>query len=351
VPDEDVRLSLLHRPARSPTSSGRDGEPREWRKKFCTTRVVTLKINAEVKIDHPPRQRRVTGELAIVPGKAPLCLRCRGTDHIRRECRILRCGVCRPFGHKDNNCQQTYASVTAPGTSEESADHLVGEADLTETAAPTSVCVSAPSTSSFSMPGQREKEVLAEPVMEDVRETKVVSTTKAVSLDPMPQASVNEPVDESMDVDQVSANATAGKQPHESISSKASKEDGGTEGSATPPEHSSGAALEATDEGDKHSAAPGTNVDTAAVDDATAASKSSKAARKGGPGTTDAEMTKAGAIALKRARETPDSTANVDTSTTGELPTKTAIGQRFTFKSRPNPPPDRKGTQTSPPSP
>ncbi|KAH6926139.1 hypothetical protein HPB50_015252 [Hyalomma asiaticum] len=129
-----------------------------------------------------------------------------------------------------------------------------------------------------------------------------------------------------------------------------SGEDGGTEGSATPPEHSSGVALEATYEGDKHCVAPGTNVDKAAVDDdATAASKLSTATREGGQGATDAEMTEAGAIALKRARETPDSTANVDTLTTGEPPTKTAIGRRPTFKPRPNLPPDHRGTQTSPP--
>ncbi|KAL3205695.1 hypothetical protein MRX96_040698 [Rhipicephalus microplus] len=112
-----------------------------------------------------------------------------------------------------------------------------------------------------------------------------------------------------------------------------SREDGGTEGSATPPENSSGAALEASDEGDKHCAAPGTNIDMAAVDnDATVASKSSTAAREEGPGDTDDEMTEAGTIASKRAREIPDSTANVDLLTAGEPPTKTVIGRRPTFK-------------------
>ncbi|KAL3210002.1 hypothetical protein MRX96_037546 [Rhipicephalus microplus] len=113
---------------------------------------------------------------------------------------------------------------------------------------------------------------------------------------------------------------------------------------------SSGAALESTNKGDKHSGAPGTNLDTAAVEnDATAASKSSSAAREGGPEATDAEMTKAGAIAFKRARETPDRTGNVDTSAINEPPTKTATGRRPTFKPRPNLSPDRRGTQTSAP--
>ncbi|KAL3207995.1 hypothetical protein MRX96_039342, partial [Rhipicephalus microplus] len=85
---------------------------------------------------------------------------------------------------------------------EESADHLVDAADSGNAAAPTSVREGAPSTSSFSMPGQREKEVLAAAVIEDARATEAMSTTKAASLDPMSQASVNEPADESMDVNQ-----------------------------------------------------------------------------------------------------------------------------------------------------
>ncbi|KAL3200346.1 hypothetical protein MRX96_053626 [Rhipicephalus microplus] len=69
------------------------------------------------------------------------------------------------------------------------------------------------------------------------------------------------------------------------------------EGSAMPLEQCSGAALEATDEGDKHCAAPGTKIDMAAVDnDATSASKSSTAARVDRPGATDAEKTEAGNI-------------------------------------------------------
>ncbi|KAL3249293.1 hypothetical protein MRX96_056082 [Rhipicephalus microplus] len=42
-------------------------------------------------------------------------------------------------------------------------------------------------------------------------------------------------------------------------------------------------------------------------------------------------------------------TANVDSSTTGEPPTKMVTGRRPTFKPRPNLPPDHRGTQTSPP--
>ncbi|KAL3209445.1 hypothetical protein MRX96_038116, partial [Rhipicephalus microplus] len=119
-------------------------------------------------------------------------------------------------------------------------------------------------------------------------------------------------------------------------------EDDSAEGLVALPENSSGAVLKAIYEGDKPSVAPGTNADTAAGhDDATTASKSPAVAREGGPGTTDVEMITTGGIAAKRAFETPDSTGKVGTSGTGEPPTRTAIGQRPTFKQRPNLPPNR----------
>ncbi|KAH7932237.1 hypothetical protein HPB52_024821 [Rhipicephalus sanguineus] len=84
-----------------------------------------------------------------------------------------------------------------------------------------------------------------------------------------------------------------------------------------------GAAQEGTSESDKPLVAPGTKAEKkAGDDDAKAASDSSSAAREVGPGATDVEMTAAGAIASKRAREASDSTGNVGTSGTGEPPKK-----------------------------
>ncbi|KAL3245588.1 hypothetical protein MRX96_017892 [Rhipicephalus microplus] len=174
--------------------------------------------------------------------------------------------------------------------------------------------------------------------------------TRQLSTTPASAPSAAEPERVETDVVPVGTADTTEGQGETAADSDDEMEDGYTEGPATPPEQSSGAALESTNKGDKHSGAPGTNLDTAAVEnDATAASKSSSAAREGGPEATDAEMTKAGAIAFKRARETPDRTGNVDTSAINEPPTKTATGRRPTFKPRPNLSPDRRGTQTSAP--
>ncbi|KAL1424397.1 hypothetical protein MTO96_020186 [Rhipicephalus appendiculatus] len=104
-----------------------------------------------------------------------------------------------------------------------------------------------------------------------------------------------------------------------------------------------------TNEGDKPRVVPGTKAETAAEDDGKAASNSSADVREVDPGETDVDMTAAGGIATKRAREASDSTGNVGTSGTGEPPTKTATGRRPTFKPRPNLPSDRGETPKTPP--
>ncbi|XP_077491538.1 uncharacterized protein LOC144102094 [Amblyomma americanum] len=133
VPDDDVRLAFA--------VSGKvtDISRERWRAlgvsdKSSTTRLVTLKLNAGVQLDDLPHQVSVSGELAlvVVPGRAPLCLRCRGTGHIRRECRIPRCGTCRRFGNEEGQCPRTYASVTGPGNGDRSSELYMDEADAEE---------------------------------------------------------------------------------------------------------------------------------------------------------------------------------------------------------------------------
>ncbi|KAH7983217.1 hypothetical protein HPB52_010235 [Rhipicephalus sanguineus] len=63
-------------------------------------------------------------------GRPPLCLRCRGTGHIQRECRVLRCGLCHRFGHDETQCVHSYANVTGSGLSEAMEEHVIDEADV-----------------------------------------------------------------------------------------------------------------------------------------------------------------------------------------------------------------------------
>ncbi|KAG0412746.1 hypothetical protein HPB47_010138, partial [Ixodes persulcatus] len=72
-----------------------------------------------------PHQLRVAGDLAlvVVPGRAPHCLRCRRTGHIRRECRVTRC-----------QCVKTYASVAETVGANDRSEHLMDAADAEEVA-------------------------------------------------------------------------------------------------------------------------------------------------------------------------------------------------------------------------
>lgn len=133
VPDDDVRVALA--PFGKVTEISRD----KWKVKGCidkgsTTRSVTLKLKVGVTVDDLPHQLRVAEDMALVfvPGRAPLCLRCRGTGHIRRECRVPRCGICRRFGHDDSQCVRSYASVTGPLRSDVVSEHLMDAADAEE---------------------------------------------------------------------------------------------------------------------------------------------------------------------------------------------------------------------------
>ncbi|KAH8040032.1 hypothetical protein HPB51_009288 [Rhipicephalus microplus] len=49
--------------------------------------------------------------LVVVPGRAPLCLRCRSTGHIRRDCRVPRCAGCHAFEHDQVDCTRSYTPV------------------------------------------------------------------------------------------------------------------------------------------------------------------------------------------------------------------------------------------------
>ncbi|XP_072141294.1 uncharacterized protein [Dermacentor andersoni] len=135
VPDDDVRTALS--PFGKVTEITRD----RWRVQGCvdkgsTTRTVTIKLKAGVTAEDLSHQLRVAVDVALVhvPGRAPLCLRCRGIGHIRRECRVPRCGLCRRFGHDETQCVRTYATVTGPALKEDVTDHLMDVVDAVEAA-------------------------------------------------------------------------------------------------------------------------------------------------------------------------------------------------------------------------
>ncbi|XP_065311184.1 uncharacterized protein [Dermacentor albipictus] len=220
VPDEDVRVAFA--PYGKVTEVGRE----RWRvqgmtEKGSTTRLVTLKLKAGVKLDDLPHQLSVGGELAlvVVPGRPPLCLRCRGTGHIRKECRVPRCGICRRFGHEDDQCTRTYASITGPGTSEDSSEMLMDEADAEE-AARVGGQPQRQNRPSFTTlvkqkagpSGATDGSVQAQHKPEQDDDDKAKEAAKAADAK---ESSVETPGIDTMETNQEAASTIAGKRPHE----------------------------------------------------------------------------------------------------------------------------------------
>ncbi|KAM7313519.1 hypothetical protein ISCGN_003381 [Ixodes scapularis] len=101
-----------------------------------TTRIVRLVLREGVNLDRLPHQLRLGGGsvLVVVPGRAPMCLWCRMTGHIRRGCRAPKCTECRAFGHERADCVRSYAQAAGRGAHDETDDHLMDEEEA-ETAA------------------------------------------------------------------------------------------------------------------------------------------------------------------------------------------------------------------------
>lgn len=152
VAEEDVRTAL------AAFGKVEEVSREKWRvqgvaDKCSTTRTVLLKLKSGLKVEDIPHQIRVAGELAlvVVPGRPMQCLRCQGTGHVRRECKVPRCSRCRRYGHIDTECVKTYATATGPAASQEAAE-LVMDVVETEDAAKGAGDLVHPATGAGSVP-------------------------------------------------------------------------------------------------------------------------------------------------------------------------------------------------------
>ncbi|KAH8040098.1 hypothetical protein HPB51_009354 [Rhipicephalus microplus] len=102
-----------------------------------TTRFVRLLLKEGVTTDRILHQMRLGSGMAlvVVPGRAPLCLRCRNTGHIRRDCRVPRCAGCRAFGHEQADCTRSYASAASRATNADHSELLMDEEEAERAAA------------------------------------------------------------------------------------------------------------------------------------------------------------------------------------------------------------------------
>ncbi|XP_040071063.1 uncharacterized protein LOC120843703 [Ixodes scapularis] len=101
-----------------------------------TTRLVRITLKEGVTKEDVPHQLRLFGgtALVLVPGRAPLCLRCKKTGHIRKDCRVPRCEDCHRYGHTRTDCVRTYAAATSGPLLDENLDMLMDEREAEQAA-------------------------------------------------------------------------------------------------------------------------------------------------------------------------------------------------------------------------
>lgn len=98
---------------------------------------MRLGLKQGVTIDSLPHQLEVCGGgvPAVVPGHAPLCLRCKRRGHIRKNCRAPWCQQCRRVGHASEDCVRSYtATVTGVPFTDDAQDLQMDEEEADDTA-------------------------------------------------------------------------------------------------------------------------------------------------------------------------------------------------------------------------
>ncbi|KAG0421894.1 hypothetical protein HPB47_002238, partial [Ixodes persulcatus] len=114
-----------------------------------------------------PHQLRLYGGtlLVVIPGRAAVCLRCRRTGHIRRDCRVPRCEECRAFGREASDCVRSYARAAASKITESQGRKLVMNEEEAEAAATSTARISSqdPQTSAMDFVTEAVKRRLSDP--------------------------------------------------------------------------------------------------------------------------------------------------------------------------------------------
>lgn len=102
-----------------------------------STRVVSITLKGGATVDSLPHQLRIfeASALVVAPGKTPMCLRCKVTGHIWKECRVPRCQERNHYGHEAEGCVKTYAVVTEVAQREEVIDLVMDIAEAMAAAA------------------------------------------------------------------------------------------------------------------------------------------------------------------------------------------------------------------------
>ncbi|KAG0445626.1 hypothetical protein HPB47_013400 [Ixodes persulcatus] len=100
-----------------------------------TTRIVRMTLGSGTTLESLPHQLQLPGgtALVVVPGRAPMCLRCRRAGHVRKNCTAPKCLKCHNFGHTADECVRTYANATSRGPLSPANDIVMDEVEAEET--------------------------------------------------------------------------------------------------------------------------------------------------------------------------------------------------------------------------
>ncbi|XP_049276145.1 uncharacterized protein LOC125760307 [Rhipicephalus sanguineus] len=101
---------------------------------MTTNRDVSLELKDTINVSSIPHIMSIYGHqrLVLIPGRPPLCLRCKRVGHVRRQCKTPRCMQCHRFGHSSDACVSTYAGKLRSGQSSAEEPHLDHLMDATE---------------------------------------------------------------------------------------------------------------------------------------------------------------------------------------------------------------------------
>lgn len=101
-----------------------------------STRLAGLTLKEGKTIENLRHQTRLAGGMVFVvaPGGPSLCLRCRRTGHIRKECRIPRFDSCRRLGLTQEDCIKTYTTAANATINNEDMELTVDQYEAEEAA-------------------------------------------------------------------------------------------------------------------------------------------------------------------------------------------------------------------------
>ncbi|CAN7976686.1 unnamed protein product [Ixodes persulcatus] len=153
-----------------------------WRvKRFegveSTTRIVRMTLGSGTTLESLPHQLQLPGgtALVVVPGRAPMCLRCRRAGHVRKNCTAPKYLKCHNFGHTADECVRTYANATSRGPLSPANDMVMDEVEAEETS----------QSGGAGLPGTAKEIVPGVPLLPPAApETPVLPAAAVVAIEP-----------------------------------------------------------------------------------------------------------------------------------------------------------------------